>query len=222
MKNLMILIALSLTLILAACSNTEEDFISPVSPGFDKGGPVVQSFPLKLYQTFPELKSASVSWQYEKTGISIAVNDISASIVNKYLFAIIEYANSRSSIMAFLGDSKSGKYFINSISEVEVNKISKISIFSFDITLSTSGITPPYSISQIFNNLGVRGWSDGGARVKISSYPFPSGTKQLFGQLIATDGSQLIFLGKPQLETFEFPKTEKDNLKDIKLYTFQK
>ncbi len=221
MKNLMLLIALSFSLILAACSNTDQDFISAGSSDLDKGGLAVQSFPFKLYQTFPELKSARVSWQYEKTGVSIAVSDISVSIVNKYLFAIIEYGNSRSTIMAFLGDSKSGKYFINSTSEAEVNKISNISIFSFDITLSASGITAPYSISQLFKNLGVRGWSDGGANVKVSSDAFPSGTSQLFAQLIASEGNQLIFLGKPQSETFDFPKSEKYNLKDIKLFTFR-
>ena len=222
MKNLMFLIALSFSLILAACSNTDQEIISPGSSELDKSGLGVQSFPFKLYQTFPELKSARVSWQYEKTGISIEVNDRSVNIANKYLFAIIEYANSRSTTMAFLGDSKSGKYFINSISETEVGKISKISIFFYDITLSTSGITAPYSISQLFNNLGVRRWSDGGANVKVSSFPFPPGTRQLFAQLIASEGNQLIFLGKPQSETFDFPKSEKYSTKDIKLYTLQK
>jgi hypothetical protein len=219
MKNIMMLIALSFALILTACSNTEQDIISPNTSQVEKSSIGVQIFPYELYKTFPELKSAVVTWQNEKEGITIVVSDRSAGISNKYIFAVIKFVDNKGSAMAFLGDLKTGKYYLNGFN---AEKISTISIFYDDITRSAGEYALPYTQSQLFNNIGVKGWADGGAYVKVSSYPFNSRTEHLFAQLIASEVNQLVFIGKPESESFDFPKSEKLNLKDIKLFTFQK
>ena len=218
MKNLMCLIALSFALILTACSNTEQDIISPISPQLEKGNVEIRSFPYQLYETLPELKSARVTWKNRKEGLLIVNIDMSVRMTNKYLFAIIEYVDAKGSTMAFLGDTKSSKYYLNGFNEKE---ISSISIFFSDVSTSAVGILP-YSKSQLFNNHRMKGWADASNYVKVNSYPFSSNMKHLFAQLIASEGNQLIFLGKPQTEDFDFPKSEKLTLKDIKLFTYEK
>jgi len=219
MKNIMMLIALSFALILTACSNTEQDIISPNSSQVEKSNIGVQIFPYELYKVFPELNSAIVSWQNEKEGITIFVSDRSAGISNKYIFAVIKFVDNKGSTMAFLGDLKTGKYYLNGFN---AEKISTINIFYDDIALSAGENALPYPQTQLFNNIGVKGWADGGAYVKVSSNPFTSRIEHLFAQLIASEANQLVFIGKPESESFDFPKSEKINLKDIKLFTLQK
>jgi hypothetical protein len=218
MKNLIILIALSLSLILAACSNTEEGVISPVSPELEKGFAENQSYPYELYKTFPELKSAVVNWKNDRDGIIITVNDRSAGILNKNLFAVIEYVGNKGTTMAYLGNSGSGGYYVKGFNEKEINTIS---VFYSGISLSAANSPIAISNSQLYKNLEIRGWSDTGAYVRISSHPFSSRLKHLFAQLITSEGNQLIFLGKPKSETFEFPKPGKFSLRDIRLFTYQ-
>jgi hypothetical protein len=219
MKTLMLFIAISFALILAACSNTEQDITSPVSTELVKSPVEIQSFPFEVYQIFPELKSARVSWQNEKEGITIFVSDISDRVRNSYLFAIIEFANDEVVTLAFLGDLKSGNFYLPGLT---AEKIRAINIFNYDLTLSPDERPLPYPKSQIIKNIRIKAWADGGAYVKVSSYPFTPNTRQLFAQLVASESNQLIFLGKPQSENFTFPKSEKLNLNDIKLFKYEK
>ena len=219
MKTLMLLVSISVALIMAACSSEEHNITSPVSSELDKSTGEVQIFPYKLYQPFPELKSALVSWQNEKEGITVVVSDRSVTIANRYLlFAVLDYVNDKGAAMAFLGDSRTGKYYLRGFT---AEKIKAISIFSYDISISTGERILPYPQSQLFNYIGVKGWADGGSYVKVSAYPFTSNTKQVFAELIASEENQLVFLGKPQSENFDFPKSRKLNLKDIKLFALQ-
>jgi hypothetical protein len=227
MKKLVYLFAVSLALILAACSDTGQDITSPIAPQLKKGTADIkgiadiQPFPYKLYQIFPELKSASVSLYNEKNGLTIVINDKSEGPTDKYLFAIIKYLDDKDVTMAFLGDLKTGKYFIKGINEKEV---SSINIYYYNETISTVYGQLPYSKSQLFNNLGIKEWADRGNEVKIEANQFPFRMSQLFAQLIDSEEnqSQLIFLGKPQSDDFDFPISERLNLKDIKLFEYQK
>ena len=227
MKKLVYLFAVSLALILAACSDQGQDITSPIAPQLKKGITDIkgiadiQPFPYKLYQTFPELNSASVSLYNEKGGLTIVINDKSERPTDKYLFAVIKYLDDKFATMAFLGDLKTGKYFVKGINEKEVGSIN---IYYYNETISTVYGQLPYPESQLFYNLDIKEWADRGNEVKIESYQFPSTMSQLFAQLIGSEENQskLIFLGKPQSEDFDFPISEKFNLKDIKLFAYQK
>jgi hypothetical protein len=216
MKKTIYLFAISFALVFAACSNTEQDITSPLTSQIEKTADEIQSYPYKLYQTFPELKSASVTWHSEKGGLVITVNDISARMSTHLLFATLEFVNVKGVVMAFLGSSEKGSYFISGL---DAKEIKGIKVFK-NVPSFSAG--KPYSQSQLFSGLGVKGWSDGGSYAKVISQQFPLNMSQLYGQLIASEGTQLIFLGKPQSEGFEFPKSEKINLKDIKLFTLQR
>jgi len=219
MKTLMLFVSISVALIIAACSNTEQDISSPLSPELVKTSGDVQSFPFEVYQIFPELKSARVSWKNEKEGITIFVSNISESARNNNLFAIIESVNDEVVTLAFLGDLKSGSYYLPGLT---AEKIRTINIFYYDPTLWPTERPLPYPKSQVFKSIRVKEWADGGAYVKVSSYPFTPNTRQLFAQLVAPESNQLIFLGKPQSENFAFPKSEKLTLNDVNLFTYEK
>ena len=167
------------------------------------------------------MKSASVSFYNEKDGLTIVIDDKSERPTDEYLFAVIKYLDDKDATMAFLGDLKTGKYFIKGIDEKEVRSIN---VYYYNETISTVYGQLPYSESQLFNNLGIKGWADRGNEVKIESYQFPSRMSQLFAQLIGSEEnqSQLIFLGKPQSEDFDFPISERLKLKDIKLFMYQR
>ncbi|MBE0538405.1 MAG: hypothetical protein IH620_01730 [Ignavibacterium sp.] len=218
MKKTIYLFAISFALVFAACSNTEQDITSPFASQIEKTAGDVQSYPYKLYQTFPELKSASVTWHNEKGGLVINIDDRSARM-NTHLFATLEFVDVKGAVMAFLGSSEKGSYFISGLDEKEIKGIK---LYNYVPTFSAGINVQPYSQSQLFNGLGVKGWSDGGSYAKVNSQQFPLNMDQLYGQLIASEGTQLIFLGKPQSEGFDFPKSEKLNLKDIKLFTLQR
>src|SRR5690606_29230401 len=169
-----------------------------------------------MYQTFSELNDAKISWHYEKNGIIIGVSDQSTHF-NKQLFAIVEYADRPSVSMSFLGYSYEQKYFISGIKKNEVNNIR---IFSYEVTSDRDNYKLPYPKSHLFSNLFVEGWADGGTMVKIKSAKFPSDLKHMFAQLVSKEGNQIIFLGKPESEDFDFPKSENYTLIDIKLFAF--
>jgi len=219
MKNLFYIAAILSAMFLAACSNTDQDPISVNSSQFEKSNILEISYPFNIHQTFPELNTSKVTWQEDKGGLLITVNGITTTRSNRYLFATLEYAGNNGVVMAYLGNSKSGRYHVSGVNAIDVNKIN---VFYYDATSIGTVSVPPYSESDLFKNLGVEGWSDGGTAVKIKSFPFPSGMEHLFAQLIGSEGNQLIFLGKPRYEDFDFPKSEKFNLKDIKLFTYVK
>jgi hypothetical protein len=220
MKNLIYVVAALFSVVfLSACSNTDQDPISPNISQIEKGNVLGLAQPFALHQTFPELITSTVNWKDEKGGILITVNELTRTRSNRYLFATLEYANNNNIVMAFLGNAKSGQYHLTGLNARDVITIK---VFYYDETSNGEVSVLPYSGSDIFENLGVKGWADGGTAVKIKSFPFPSGMNHLFAQLIGSEGSQLIFLGKPRSEDFDFPKSEKLNLKDIKLFTYIK
>lgn len=223
MKNLIYLIALSFTFMIAACSDSGQDIVSPLSPQIQKGSETgiadVQAYPYKLYQEFPQLTTARVNWYNEKEGIIIIVSDLSERLNNKHIFASIEFVNNKGTVMAFLGDLKSGKFYLYGFNEKD---ISSINIYYYDNALSSAEKLLPYSKSQLFKPVDVKGWSDGGQYVKVSSYQFITGVSQVYAQLITSEGNQLVFLGKPMSSDFDFPKSEKLNIKDVKLFTLNK
>lgn len=218
MKKSIYLLVIAFALVFAACSNTEQNITSPFNSQIEKTGSDIQSYPYKLYQTFPELKSAVVSWHSEKGGLVINVDDRSARM-NTHLFAVLEFVDVKSTKMAFLGSSENGVYFISGL---DAKEISKIKVYNYTPSLSAGVNVQPYTQTHLFNGLGVKGWSDGGRYAKVNSQQFPLNMDHLYGQLIASEGTELIFLGKPQSEGFDFPKSEKLNLKDIKLFTLEK
>ncbi|MFO7524114.1 MAG: hypothetical protein R6W68_01550 [Ignavibacteriaceae bacterium] len=216
MKSIIYLIIITASLSLIGCSDTEQDITSPIAPQISKGVDEFQSFPYKIYQTFPELNTAKIGWHYEKDGLIIYISDYS-TYINKQLFAVIEYAERPGVSMSFLGYSNTGKYFMKGINK---NEVQNIRIFSYEVTSDRDTDALPYPKSNLFSNIGVEGWADGGTMVKIKSTKFPTDLKHLFGQLVSKEGNQLIFLGKPNSEDFDFPKSEKISLVDIKLFAF--
>ena len=217
MKNLIYAVAFLSTLFLAACSNIDQDPISSNPSTVEKNNFIVQSNPFSLYQEFAQLNTTGISWKNEKYGIRVTINNISDIKRGRILFATLEYVEGKGTVMAYLGDSKSGSYFLDGFSEKEINTIN---IYYHDVNSNGEINVLPYKESQLFENLQVKAWSDGGMFVKLNSFPFPSNTQHLFAQLIASEGNQLIYLGKPGSEDFDFPKSAKLQLKDIKLFTY--
>lgn len=219
MKNLIYLAALAFALTLAACSNTEQDVLSPVDSQIEKSMAGDQRFPYEIYQAFDELTSAKISWRNYKNGLNISVSEVT-TIMEKHFFAVIEFTNSKGTTMSFLGSSKTGNYFLNGFN---VKEISGIRIFEYAVSsIGGFDIPLPYPVSQLFGSHSVKDWLDGGAEIKVNSNIFPSNMNQLFGLLIAKEGNQLIFLGIPESESFGFPKTNLFNVVDLKLFTYQK
>jgi len=220
MKNLIYAAAALMSVVfLSACSNTDQDPISPNISQIEKGNILEISYPFNLHQTFPELNTSQVTWQDERGSLMITVNEITKTRSNRYLFATLESASNKGIVMTYLGNSKSGRYYVNGLGANDVNKIN---VYYYDATSNGTVSVPPYSESDLFKNLGIKGWSDGGSGVKIKSFPFPASIDHLFAQLISSEGNQLIFLGKPRSEDFDFPKSEKIRVKDIKLFTYVK
>ena len=219
MKNLIYATALLSTLFLVACSNTEQDPISPNADLFEKGIARELSQPFALYQKLSEVKPSSVNWKNYKQGITISVNSVSEVKTGRYHFATIEYVNNKGTVMAFLGESTVGTYYLDGF---YANDISRLSVYYVDEG-STKEITVlPYEKNELFENLYIKGWVDGGSAVKIKSDQFPVNMQHIFAQLVTSEGNQLIFLGKPRSVGFDFPKSEKLSLKDIKLFTYTK
>jgi len=218
MKNLIYVIALLSVVLLSACSNSDQNPISPNTSQFEKSNVLEISQPFSLYQGFPQLKTSTIKWEEEKNGILITVNNIITIRSNRYLFATVENSKGNTT-MVFLGRSISGQYHIPGLN---ASDITAINVFYYDETSIGEVSPPPYSESELFRNLGIKGWSDGGNAVKIKSFPFPTNMGHLFAHLTSSEGMQLIFLGIPRSEDFDFPKSEKLNLKDIKLFAYIK
>lgn len=219
MKNLIYALALLSVVFLSACSNTDQDPISSNTSVIEKSKVIGFAQPFELHQKFPEVNSSAISWKNDRQGIVISISSSLEIRTGRYLFATIEYVNSKGAVMAFLGDSKARSYYLNGFNEKD---ISKLNVYYFD-EISTGEVTVlPYKEAELFENLPIKGWSDGGNAVKIKSFPFPANMQHLFAQMIGSEGNQLIFLGQPRSEDFDFPKSEKLNLKEIKLFTYVK
>ena len=218
MKNLIYVITILSVVLLSACSNTDQGPISPDISQIEKSNILEIAQPFALHQTFPELTTSKISWNEEKDGILLIVNDISRTRSSRYLFATLDNTNGNTS-MVFLGKSISGQYYISGL---KARDITTINVFYYDETSIGEVSPPPYSESEFFRNLGIKGWADGGTAVKIKSFPFPTNMGHLFAQMTSSEEKQLIFLGKPRSEDFDFPKSEKLNLKDLKLFAYIK
>ena len=219
MKNLIYALALLSVVFLSACSNTDQDPVSSNITQIKKGNVIGLAQPFELHQKFPEVSSSVINWKNYRQGIVISLSSTSEIQTGRYLFATIEYINSKGTVMAFLGDSKAGSYYLNGFNEKD---ISRINVYYFDETSTGEVTVLPYKEGELFENLPIKGWADGGSAVKIKSFPFPSNMQHLFAQMTGSEGSQLIFLGKPRSEDFDFPKSAKLNLKEIKLFTYVK
>ncbi len=218
MRKSIYLLAASLIFTLAACSESDQNIVSPFETQVEKRAVNTSSLPYELYQSFVELNDASISWQNEKQGLAIYIDAFKKTATHQ-LFATIDLLNGKGTTMVFLGYSNNSKFIINGIS---VKDVSSIRIFKPDFVTDNINGVYPYPVSQVFENLAVKGWSDGGTDVKIYTATLPQKINQMFGMLIAREGVQLIFLGNPGREDFVFPKSENLHLKDIKLFTYQK
>lgn len=223
MKNLIYLIVLSFTLLISACSDSGQDIVSPFSPKIEKGIQTEisngKAYPYNLYQVLPQLTASRVSWYNEKEGLAIMVNDLSDKLNNKHIYAVIDFVNKRSSTMAFLGDLQDGKFYLYGFNEKDIKTIT---IYYYDNSKSNSEKPLPYPNSQLFKAAEVKGWSDGDDYVKVSSSLIISEISHVYTQLITDESSQLVFLGKPLSTDFDFPKSGKLVLKEVKLFSINK
>jgi hypothetical protein len=214
MKQLFFFFALSLSLILSACSNTEDT--SPISPQFNKTS-VDISYPFGLYQTFPELKGVKVDWYNNAKGLVITVSSPIKSQGQAQLFAVVEFADvdpvMEAVQMVYLGNFSKGIYLVRGIKNRTVSSV-KIYLYNNSNLQDRPGPYPEY---QLFNSVGIKGWSAGVDAIKISSEKFPNEMKHLFAELTAVEGNTLVFLGKPRWEDFEFPKSPKLNVSNVRL-----
>lgn len=219
MKQLFFLFAISLPLILIGCSNDEE--ISPLSTQFEgvtnpsNKTSVSTSDRFKLYQTFPELKVVRVSWYNNAKGLVITVGPLFRSAGQ--LFAVIEFGDVDPAInavqMVYLGSSSKGTYLIRGIKNRAVSSV-KIYLINDE---NLQDRPEPYSEYQLFNSIGIKGWNAADDKVKVSSENFPARLNHLFAELKAVEGNELIFLGKPSHEDFDFPKSTRQTLTGINL-----
>jgi hypothetical protein len=224
MKHLFFLVALSVSLILSGCSNTVED-ISPLSPNveepiqeFDKAAGNT-SFPFKLYQTFPELTGAKINWLSTNEGLAIKVDMVEASR-RSLLFGVIELMDAESSgsmnQMVYLGNSSKGEYLVGAIKNRRINSVKIYVCNSIDIKEQRE----PYPQSYLFKSININGWAAADDAVKVSSENFSNRLGHLFAELIVIEGNELIFLGKPRSEDFEFPKSPKQTLTNVRLFGY--
>ncbi|MFO7525913.1 MAG: hypothetical protein R6W68_10690 [Ignavibacteriaceae bacterium] len=220
MKTLFFLFAVSLPLLFIGCADSGQE-ISPLFPETSaetleskKTAPDI-SHPFRLYENLPELTNYTVSWIYHAKGLTINVNTPKKTGY-KLLFAVIDFIDvdnaMHSAQMVYLGNSTKDTYLISGI-----NKRAIGSIRIYGTSSSQADRSEPYKESQVFRNIMVHGWSDGSTDLKISSEKFPSGLRNLFAELTANEVSALVYLGKPAFEDFDFPKSEKLRIKNVRL-----
>ncbi len=221
MKNLIYFATLVLALTFAGCSNTEQDIISPNGSQVEKSIYEPQTFPYDLYQTFTEMNSDKISWQDNKTGLLIKVNDVS-TLKNSQLFATIEFVNDKDIVMVFLGYLKMHQFYLGGIYAREVKTIRVFSaVINSNFVPSPFGVTP-YPFNQFFYNHSVTEWTDDGYEIKVGAMPFPPNMEHLFALLMSREGNLLMFVGKPDTPKLIIPKSKEINLNDLKLFTYQK
>lgn len=220
MKKFFFLAAISVSIILSACSDSVQD-ISPVSPQLSKTGPDI-SYPFRLYQSFPEISNVKIKWERTREGLLISVQLQSRLNPTDLLFAVIEFLDvdfdGNNQQMVYLGHSSVGTYLINGIRNRSVRNI-KIYVYQSG---NLQDKPQPYTPSELFNLNGVNGWSSGGDVVKVSSYKFSARMKHLYAELTSKEGNQLVFLGKPGGEDFDFPVKPTGPITDLRLFGYNK
>lgn len=220
MKTLYFFFAFSLPLLLIGCADSGQE-ISPLSPvtsvealEFEKVDSD-NSHPFALYESLPQLTEAKVSWTSNSKGLKIIVSS-PYSARQTFLFAVIDYIDvdnvMHSAQMVYLGNSAKGTYIIPAIKNRAIG-----SIRIYANTSSLLDRKEPYKEAQSFSSIAVNGWSDGSTVVKISTGNFPAGLRNLFAELTAVEGNALIYLGKPSGQDFDFSKSEKLTVTDVRL-----
>jgi len=221
MKHLFFLFAISLPLLLIGCSQDEQE-IMPFSPKVDE--PIHHTdktsasfnYPFALYQTFPEMKGVKVEWSNNAKGLVITVSSPVKSAGQSQLFAVVEFADVDPAMdavqMVYLGSSSKRTYLIRGIKNRIVTSV-KIYLYNTDLQDKPG----PYPESQLFNGIGIKGWAAADDRVKVSSEKFPARLSHLYAELQAAEGNIVVFLGKPSHEDFDFPKSRRLNVTNVRL-----
>jgi hypothetical protein len=209
MKKLYILATLFLSLFLAACSNNSSD-MSPVSPQLEKTD---KPSTFELYQTFPEYKEAKVDWAFTEKGFQISLHTSSSNDKFTLLFAIIELSefDRDANQMIYLGELRDS-YLLTDFPKMTIGAIR---IYAYTGKALKDN---PHSDLQLFSSLGVREWSDGGNVIKVGSDKFPYSMTHLYAELSSVNGNLLVYTGKPYSEDFDFPKSEKFETNNVRLF----
>lgn len=197
MKTMIYLLALSISLMFTACSSNEQD-VSPLSPGMEKKVNDKLDFPHQYLQSFDELKNVKVNYYEEKDGITLVINTGNQKIKN--MFAVIEQSGKYDPVLVFLGNSEEQKYFIK-----DINPYLKFNLKIYG-NLKDEFNSVQYPSGTVLRNIPVKGWVASEKSVKVSSSEFPSGLVHLYTELNTKAGSLLVFLGKPYSEDFEIPQ----------------
>jgi hypothetical protein len=224
MKHLFFLFAISLPLILIGCSQDEE--MSPLSFQSDEVGHHINktsptaSYPFQLYQAFPELQGRKISWDNNVKGLVIQIGPSIKAVKSSILFAVVHFADVDPAMdaakMVYLGSSLKKTYLIQGIKN---RTVSSINIYTLN-NVNSRNRQEPYLYGQLFNNIKIKGWSSADNMVKVSAEKFPPRLVHMFAELKSDEGNSLVFIGKPIGEDFEFPKSGKQRLRDLKIYGY--
>lgn len=213
MKNLFYILALSLSIFLAACSSNDQE-MAPLSPQLEKAPVNDIKTPYPYLLSFHEVKNLKVEYFGVKEGIVLVVHSSLPTL--KHLYAVTDQLAIETSSLVFLGNANEGKYLIKGFN----TDIKNIRIYGVPNSNATDSDTKPFPNSTVINRIPLKGWSASESYIKVSSTRFPTGLKYLFAEMKTKKGNIVVFLSKPTAEDFAIPKYGALGIMELNLFGY--
>ncbi len=216
MKYAGVLFVFIVSLVLVSCSSLDQE--NPTSSQLHKPNPDSFVYPYDYLTEFQEV----VVKDYFRFNDVIRVTVPEIPFKVEQIFAIVEYSANPdfdypTSTMVFVGNPRSNEFTIGTLGDKE---ISGLKIFALPQRNIPDLVTEfPYEISQKFNELTVTNWSSAGQFIKISSDEVEN-VAQTFAEITCKAGKILVYIDKPETNTFEIPKFGDLGVTGVKLFGY--
>lgn len=221
MKRSLILSAIILSFMLAACSQSDSS-ISPVSPVFNKKtetpGISTSPFPFPLYTAF---KSLTVKQMLPNQQPGIVTVELTKDMPKRSIvFAVISYNPSgpvpmpvTDKEMVFLDHQTGSKI---DVPVTAGKKVESITIYRGDAVTSID--VNYYQYGQKFKFFGVQGWKFTPNSIVISAANSVANASHIYTEVMYNGASKLIFIQKPSSSVFSVPGITQTGITGVNVY----
>jgi hypothetical protein len=226
MKKAFLLLAFSVSLILASCSQLDQEN-SPVAPTLTKQvDPVnidpanIINFPYEYLSAFPEIEYAKWEESYSDNQWVIVTLDRSVKKFH-HLYCEIVYSSENEPTnekreLIFAGKPGTNKI---AVSKTYSDKIEEVNVYAV-ADYGSDDRPLPYKTGEKLNTIFVKSWDiqDDAVLVNTSGEIYTS--SQVYAQIDSEKGNMLVFVGNPAAETFNIPNFANIGVNNVELYGF--
>lgn len=227
MKNMVLIFAVSLSMILASCSQLDQES-SPVTPQFNKQSDPynLNSYPYEYLKAFPEIEY--VKWEESISDAQWVIVTLSKPVQEfHHIFCEIIYTSSNETVendreLIFAGKPDNLKFAVPKSLNEKISEVNIYAVYNYpsanEIIVNNEMYPFPYKERQQFKPVEVYSWDTSENTISVNASNDISSTEHVFAKINSKDGNKLVFIAQPESEFFDIPQYGDTGVLDIDLF----